>query len=136
MSGKIYFVETVPEPFFFSNHINLNTFQIFDLTETESDWLARHLGHDIRVHREFYRLHESTVELTKVSKLLIAVDAGKVSNFAGKPLKEINVDDLPQVEDNEYESEDETEIEDKRKSLSTNWFAAETSEDVQPKKHF
>nr|CAI5870125.1 unnamed protein product [Callosobruchus analis] len=77
MSGKIYFGGNSSRNLFFSNHINLNTFQIFDLTETG---------------KEFYRLHESTVELTKVSKLLIAVDAGKVSNFAGKPLKEINVD--------------------------------------------
>ncbi|CAH1972179.1 unnamed protein product [Acanthoscelides obtectus] len=66
--------------------------QVFDLTETESDWLARHLGHDIRVHREFYRLHESTVELTKVSKLLMAVDEGKVSTFAGKSLADIDID--------------------------------------------
>ncbi|CAH2013947.1 unnamed protein product [Acanthoscelides obtectus] len=66
--------------------------QVFDLTETESDWLARHLGRDIRVHREFYRLHESTVELTKVSKLLMAVDEGKVSTFAGKSLADIDID--------------------------------------------
>nr|CAI5867690.1 unnamed protein product [Callosobruchus analis] len=49
--------------------------EVFDLTETESDCVgpgARYSG-----HREYYRLYESTVELTKVSKLLIAV-AGKV----------------------------------------------------------
>lgn len=65
--------------------------QVFNLKENECDWLARHLGHDIRVHREFYRLHENTVELTKVSRLLLAVDQGKAHTFAGKSLEDIEV---------------------------------------------
>lgn len=43
--------------------------QVINVTENETYWLARHLGHDIRVHRDFYRLHESAVELTKISTL-------------------------------------------------------------------
>lgn len=65
--------------------------QVFNLTENQTDWLARHLGHDIRVHREFYRLHDNAVELAKVSRLLIAVDQGQAEKFAGKTLDEINV---------------------------------------------
>lgn len=65
--------------------------QVFSLSENEYDWLARHLGHDIRVHREFYRLHEDVVELTKVSRLLMAVDNGEASKFAGMPLKDIKL---------------------------------------------
>ena len=56
------------------------------------NWLARHLGHDVRVHREFYRIHESTIEIAKVSKLLLAVDGGKISKWAGKCLDEIDID--------------------------------------------
>lgn len=66
--------------------------QVVNLSENEVDWLARHLGHDIRVHREFYRLQESAVELTKVSRLLLAVDQGKLVDFAGKTLSDIDVD--------------------------------------------
>ncbi|XP_050505686.1 uncharacterized protein LOC126892429 [Diabrotica virgifera virgifera] len=81
------------------------------MSENEYDWLARHLGHDIRVHREFYRLHESAVELTKVSRLLIAVDKGEASRFAGKRIEDISIEDLPYLEDEadniEPESEDE-----------------------------
>ncbi|CAH1163346.1 unnamed protein product, partial [Phaedon cochleariae] len=73
--------------------------QVFNLKENECDWLARHLGHDIRVHREFYRLHENTVELTKVSRLLLAVDQGKAHTFAGKSLEDIQVQDLPPIEE-------------------------------------
>ena len=57
--------------------------QIGDLSESEFDWLPRHMGHDIAVHREYYRLQESTLELVKVSKLLLAVEeghAGQVEN--------------------------------------------------------
>ncbi|CAG9824529.1 unnamed protein product [Phaedon cochleariae] len=74
-------------------------FQVFNLKENECDWLARHLGHDIRVHREYYRLHENTVELTKVSRLLLAVDQGKAHTLAGKSSEEIQVQDLPPIEE-------------------------------------
>lgn len=43
-------------------------------------------------HREFYRLHESAVELTKVTRLLIAVDKEEVNKFTGKKLGEINLE--------------------------------------------
>ena len=65
--------------------------QVLSLKETEVDWLARHLGHDIRVHRDFYRLHHSTIEIAKVSKLLLAVDKGETSKWAGKTLEEIDI---------------------------------------------
>lgn len=65
--------------------------QIVDMTNSELDWLANHLGHNIDVHRDFYRLQESTLELAKVSKLLIAVDEGKASKLAGKKLDEIEL---------------------------------------------
>jgi hypothetical protein len=64
--------------------------QVGSLTENDVDWLARHLGHDITIHRDFYRLHESTLELAKVRKLLLAVDCGNIKNLAGKSLKDIN----------------------------------------------
>jgi len=54
--------------------------QIFELKEGEVDWLARHITHDIRVHREFYRLHDSSVELAKISKLQHAVEGGHSGN--------------------------------------------------------
>lgn len=66
--------------------------QLFNMSENEYDWLARHLGHDIRVHREFYRMHESAIELTKVSRLLLAVDQGEAKRFAGKHIKDITID--------------------------------------------
>ena len=58
--------------------------QVLAHKETEVGWLARHLGHDIRVHREYYRLHESTIEIAKLSKLLLAVDSGTTDKWGWK----------------------------------------------------
>ena len=52
--------------------------QILDLQQKEPDSLARHVGHDIQVQSKYYRLHESTRELTKGSKILSVVDEGNV----------------------------------------------------------
>ncbi|XP_074033508.1 uncharacterized protein isoform X2 [Leptinotarsa decemlineata] len=83
------------------------TVQLFNLKETETDWLARHLGHDIRIHRDFYRLHESAVELTKVSRILLAIDSGQAVTYAGKSLEEIRLEDLPEPENSDSEKEDD-----------------------------
>ena len=48
-------------------------------------------SNNIKVHRDFYRLHESTIEIAKVSKLLLTVDQGETSKFAGKTLAEIDL---------------------------------------------
>ena len=66
--------------------------QVLALPENELDWVANHLGHDIRIHRQFYRLTDSTIELAKVSKLLIAMDHGKLGEFAGKTLDDIDLE--------------------------------------------
>lgn len=65
--------------------------QIVNMSENECDWLANHLGHDYRVHKKFYRLNESVVELAKVSKLLISADNGQIHKYAGRFLDDIDV---------------------------------------------
>ena len=65
--------------------------QILNMGDNELDWLATHLGHDIKVHRNFYRLREEQIELAKVAKLLITVDRGDLHKHAGKKLSEIEL---------------------------------------------
>ena len=64
--------------------------QIINLKENELDILAKFLGHDIRVHREFYRLPQETLQVAKVSKLLLASEQG-LNGLEGKTLDEIDV---------------------------------------------
>ncbi|RVE63373.1 hypothetical protein OJAV_G00135680 [Oryzias javanicus] len=76
--------------------------QVLNMTDTEMDQLANFLGHDIRIHREFYRLPEKTLQLAKVSKVLMALEQGRLAEFQGKNLDEIGIDpddEVPITED-------------------------------------
>lgn len=67
--------------------------QVLNLRDNEMDILAQFMGHDIRVHREFYRLPESTLQVAKISKLLLALEKGTVSSLKGKSLDEVTMDE-------------------------------------------
>ncbi|KAJ4930347.1 hypothetical protein JOQ06_019351 [Pogonophryne albipinna] len=64
---------------------------VLNMTDTEMDQLANFLGHDIRIHREFYRLPEKTLQLAKISKILMALEQGRLAEFHGKNLDEITI---------------------------------------------
>lgn len=66
--------------------------KILNLKDNEMDDFADFLGHDIRVHRQYYRLPEGTLQLAKISKVLMALEQGKLSKFKGKNLDQINID--------------------------------------------
>lgn len=55
----------------------------------ELDQLADFLGNKINVHREYYRLPEATIQVTNISKLLLALEKGKLTELKGKSLDEI-----------------------------------------------
>ena len=48
------------------NYLCNSIIQILDMTDHDKHALARHLGHDLKTHTEYYRLADSTVELSKV----------------------------------------------------------------------
>ncbi|KAK2859737.1 hypothetical protein Q5P01_004357 [Channa striata] len=69
--------------------------KVLNLKDNEMDDLGDFLGHDIRVHRQYYRLPEGTLQLAKISKVLMAQERGQLHQFKGKNLDEISID--PQV---------------------------------------
>ncbi|XP_060081304.1 uncharacterized protein LOC132560656 [Ylistrum balloti] len=79
--------------------------QVVNLRDNELDILAQFLGHDVKVHRNFYRLPEDTIQIAKVGKLLMAANKGTLGKFSGKSLDDISID---QEVSDESESEDET----------------------------
>ncbi|KAM9443574.1 uncharacterized protein Hap1MRO34_024808 isoform 2-T2 [Clarias gariepinus] len=80
---------------------------VLNLRDTDLDQLANFLGHDIRIHREYYRLPEKTLQLAKVSKVLMALEQGRVGQFKGKNLDEITIDPNEEMElNNEVMSEE------------------------------
>ncbi len=53
------------------------------------------LGHDIKGQRQYYRLPEGTLQLAKISNILMAMERGQlsvVSSLLGKNLDEIQID--------------------------------------------
>ena len=48
------------------------------------------MGHDIRVHRDFYRQTDQTFQIAKISKLLFAMEQG-TGTLAGKNLNTLQV---------------------------------------------
>ena len=52
---------------------------IVNLRYNELDVLAQYMGQDIQVHREFYCMQSATMQLAKISKLLLALDKGTLS---------------------------------------------------------
>ncbi|CAM4574267.1 unnamed protein product [Leuciscus chuanchicus] len=83
--------------------------QVLNLKNNELDQVADFPGHDIRAHRDFYRLPVPTTELAKISKLLLSMEKGNLSSMQGKSLDEIEIEDeiaLSDAEDNGSESDD------------------------------
>ncbi|CAM4736206.1 unnamed protein product [Leuciscus chuanchicus] len=80
-----------------------------NLKHNELDQVADFLGHDIPVHRDFYRLPVPTTQLAKISKLLLSMEKGNLSSMQGKSLDEIEIEDeiaLSDAEDSGSESDD------------------------------
>ncbi|XP_060574196.1 uncharacterized protein LOC132731915 [Ruditapes philippinarum] len=85
--------------------------QVFNLSESELGELARHMGHELSVHRRFYRLQDDVIELAKVSRLLMSVEEGKAAQFAGCTLDDINLEDFEEVEEEDVgDDEDGVEV--------------------------
>ncbi|XP_071833308.1 uncharacterized protein [Apostichopus japonicus] len=76
--------------------------QIMNLKDNELDIIARFMGHDIRTHREYYRLPDQTLQVAKVSKVLFNIENGNLQNVVGKSLDEIQIqpdEEVPRDED-------------------------------------
>ncbi|KAG5867719.1 hypothetical protein JTB14_018481 [Gonioctena quinquepunctata] len=85
--------------------------QLLNLKDHELDSLAKFMGHDIRVHREYYRLSDETTQLAKISKLLISLDKGDFNRLKGK-----NLDGIDFVQDRD-ESESDFDEEDSHQEI-------------------
>lgn len=78
------------------------TSQMLALSDADFEILTRHMGHDKNVHRQYYRLPDSTLELTKAAVLMNCMDEGNVGKYAGKDLGTIL--DLGNQEDDDANS--------------------------------
>ena len=59
------------------------------MSESELTWGTNHFGHTKDIHRNWYRKEDATIELTKIAKVLLAVDSDESRNMQSK-----RIDDL------------------------------------------
>jgi hypothetical protein len=58
--------------------------------------VADHMGHDLNIHTNIYRLQSSLVERGKVARILLAADSGQLHKFdATQDLDGIDLDKIP-----------------------------------------
>ena len=65
--------------------------QLPNLEKHELEILSTFMGHDVAIHREYYRLPENTMQLAKCCKLMLLMEQGGVGLQHGKSLDEIEV---------------------------------------------
>ena len=63
--------------------------QVLNLKDHELDLLANYMGHDVRVHRQYYRLPDDVLQTSKIAKIFMLMDTGSLSQQKGKTLDEI-----------------------------------------------
>jgi hypothetical protein len=66
------------------------------MPENEVQEVARHMGHELSVHKQFYRLQDDVIELAKIAKLLLAVESGKAHQFKGISMDDLDFDGMCQ----------------------------------------
>lgn len=65
--------------------------QLLNLEKNELEMLANFLGHDIDIHKKYYRLPEDTLQLAKCGKLMLLMEKG-IGKHHGKKLDEVELD--------------------------------------------
>jgi len=57
--------------------------QILNLKNNELDLPAQYMGHDIRVHRHFYRLPNDVLQMSKLAKLFLLMQSVQLATQKG-----------------------------------------------------
>ncbi|KAK6168062.1 hypothetical protein SNE40_021963 [Patella caerulea] len=81
--------------------------QMLALKENQIELLANYMGHDVRVHREYYQLPDNVLRVTKLSRLFIAMEQGTLQKYQGRSLDELEIDNTGGIEELDIISSDE-----------------------------
>jgi len=65
--------------------------QVMNLKDNELDVIAQFMGHNIKVHREYYRLPSELLQTAKVAKILMAMETGQQQKLTGQTLDDLNI---------------------------------------------
>ena len=65
--------------------------QMLNLSDNEIQQIADFMGHDIAIHRQFYRTPELSLQVTKLAKFFMAVDDTDLEKYRGKSIDDLEV---------------------------------------------
>ena len=63
--------------------------QVVNLKKNELDMLAKFMGHDIAIHREFYQLPSETMQSAHIAKRFLLMETGDIGKHRGKSLDDL-----------------------------------------------
>ena len=66
--------------------------QVLNMKKHELDVLAQFMGHDIAVHRKYYRLPSETMQMANIAKIFLLMENGSLAQEHGKSLCDLPVD--------------------------------------------
>ena len=66
--------------------------QVMNLRDNELDVIAQFMGHNIKIHRDYYRLPSELLQTAKVAKLLLAIETGQQERLTGQSLDDVHID--------------------------------------------
>lgn len=66
-------------------------FQVLNMESNEKKLMLEHLAHTTQVHDTYYKQSEATLSLSKVARVLVAVEAGNVQEWKNRPCKDTDV---------------------------------------------
>ena len=67
--------------------------QILNLSKNDLEVMANFMGHDIEIHKSFYRIPQETLQVSLMGKRLSAFDRGTISKYSEKSLDDIALDE-------------------------------------------
>ena len=80
--------------------------------------MADFMGHNIRVHRDYYRLPDAATQVAKLSEVLLLMEKGELGRLMGKNLDDLDVDLLNEGDDDvSVNSEAQNSEEDEAETL-------------------
>ena len=63
-----------------------------NLRDNKLDGIAQFMGHNIKVHRDYYHLPSELLQTAKVAQLLLAIETGQQERLTGKSLDDVHID--------------------------------------------
>lgn len=82
--------------------------QLLNLTTNDKEQLAKFMGHDLAIYNNYYKLPDETLQISRISKILLAMETGHLHEIRGKTLDQLDEYLVPNTVSDSSEDEKDT----------------------------